>query len=187
MAKNLYSYQKLNIPLRLALSLETFDRDLGKLHRGLGVFKRLRYTLWSIGVNEWMLEVKQFSFLSAECDKVEPESSSQLGLRKHLNLCFCLWESVFIDVAVCYLGRAGQSHPEERRLAVFYCSSSSVVWTHLFRKGFTSIYHRFNHKRLSHILKNEFPPCSSALIPLPCTSLSDRKDHRAGRALLSGC
>lgn len=70
-------------------------------------------------VNEWTVEAKQFPFLSFEPDKVVLASSSQLGLRKHLKLCFCLWELVFIDVAVSYLGRAGQSHPEERWLGIF--------------------------------------------------------------------
>lgn len=66
-----------------------------------------------------MVGGKQFSFPSVGSDKVVLQSSSQLGLEKHVKLCFCLWELVFIDVAVSYLGRVGQSPPEERWFGYF--------------------------------------------------------------------
>ncbi len=51
-----------------------------------------------------MVEAEQFSFLSVGSDKVVQESSSQLGLRKHLKLCFvsrgwCLLMSLSVILA----------------------------------------------------------------------------------------
>lgn len=98
--------------MKLKFSLETFDSNSNNYTKRWMCLSSTDTACEVFGSTNGCQKLNSFPSCQSGGDNVVPESSSLLGLSKHLKLCYCLWELMFIDAAACYLGRTGQSHPE---------------------------------------------------------------------------